>query len=218
MGGGGASVLIQMQPGSDLGDPRVDWQAAHEMVHLAVPEMSRAQIWLSEGLATYIEPFARLSTGELSAEKIWGDLVAGLPQGLPRPGDQGLDRTHTWGRTYWGGALFAFVADVEIRRATAGRRSLATAMRGALDAGGDTRVGWTVDRFLSTCDDEVGQPVLTTLYRQLRDRPGHVDLDSMWRALGVAATPEGIRFDDRAPLAQIRRQMSSPRDATASPR
>jgi hypothetical protein len=217
MGGGGASVLIQMQPGSDLGDPRFDWQAAHEMVHLAVPEMSRAQLWLSEGLATYIEPFARLSTGELSSQKVWHDLVVGLPLGLPEPGDRGLDHTHTWGRTYWGGALFAFVADVEIRRATEGRSSLATAIRAVMDAGGDTRVGWTVDRFMSTCDGEVGQPILTTLYHRLRDRPGHVDLDSMWRELGISATPEGIDFDDRAPLARIRRQMSGRGAASASP-
>ena len=86
-----------------------------------------------------------------------------------------------------------------------------------MDAGGDTRVGWTVDRFMSTCDGDVGRPILTTLYRRLRDGTGHVNLDSMWRELGISATPDGIHFDDRAPLARIRRQMSERGASTASP-
>jgi predicted metalloprotease with PDZ domain len=139
-----------------------------------------------------------------------------MPRGLRKAGDEAsLEDRDDIDSTYWGGALFAFLADVEIRRATEGRSSLATAIRGVLDAGGDTRVGWTVDRFMSACDGAVGRPILTALYHRLRDRPGHVDLDSMWRQLGVSATPAGIRFDDAAPLAWIRRQMSS--RGTASP-
>jgi len=62
--------------------------------------------WLGEGLATYIEPLGRIRTGSLTPERVWRDLVLGLPQGEPQPGDQGLDVTHTWGRTYWGGRFF----------------------------------------------------------------------------------------------------------------
>ena len=39
-------------------------------------------------------------------------------------GGFGLDNTHTWGRTYWGGAMFCLLADVEIRRRTHNRRGL----------------------------------------------------------------------------------------------
>jgi len=207
MGGGGATVLLQMAPGAELTDPAIDWQAAHEMVHLAVPELARAQIWLSEGLATYIEPIARSLTGELRAESVWRDLVIGLPKGLPGPGDRGLDRTHTWGRTYWGGALFAFVADLEIRQATHGARSLRTAVRGVLAAGGDARVSWTVQQYLAAADHAVGQPILAHLYQRLAERPGKVDLPALWRALGVSINGGRVELDDSAPLAAIRRQM-----------
>ena len=74
---------------------------------------------MEEGLATYIEPIARVQAGELPAKQIWRDMLDGMPKGEPQPGDKGLDRTHTWGRTYWGGALFCLVADVQIRVATA---------------------------------------------------------------------------------------------------
>jgi hypothetical protein len=218
MGGGGASVLIQMEPGCDLRDPRFEWQAAHEMVHLAVPELDRSHMWLTEGLATYVEPFARVMTGELPSEKVWRDLVAGLPLGMPAPGDRGLDHTHSWGRTYWGGALFAFVADIEIRKATAGQRSLGTALRGVLAAGGDTRVLWTVDRFASVCDRAVGRAIVTKLYQHWRDRPVHVELDSVWRDLGISIEQKQLKLDERAPLAPIRRQMAEPVGASVNSR
>jgi hypothetical protein len=215
LGGGGATVLLQIAPGMDLRDPAVDWQAAHEMVHLAVPEMSRAQIWLTEGLATYVEPLARTMTGELRAESVWMDLVRGLPKGLPGPDDQGLDRTHTWGRTYWGGALFALLADLEIRKATNGQRSLATALQGVLQQGGDARVFWSVERFMSACDRAVGKPILTDLYHRMAARPVAVDLDGLWHELGIVVSNDRITFDDHAPLAAIRRRMIGP--ATVTP-
>jgi hypothetical protein len=207
MGGGGATVLLQIAPGTELTDPGIDWQATHEMVHLAVPEMSRAQIWLSEGLATYVEPLARSLTGELRPESVWRDLMVGLPKGLPGPGDRGLDRTHTWGRTYWGGALFAFLADLEIRQATGGAQSLATALRGVLREGGDARVSWSVERFNAACDRAVGKPILTNLYRRWASRPVEVDLAALWRQLGVSLSEGRVSFDDGAPLAGIRRAM-----------
>jgi hypothetical protein len=83
-----------------------DWTITHEMVHLAFPSMRRDHHWIEEGLATYVEPIARARAGNLTPEKIWGDMVESMPQGLPEKGDRGLDFTHTWGRTYWGGALF----------------------------------------------------------------------------------------------------------------
>jgi hypothetical protein len=36
-----------------------------------------------------------------------------------------------------------------------------------------------------------------------------VDLDALWRRLGVRASGESISFDDKAPLAAIRRSMTA---------
>ena len=83
-----------------------DWIMTHEMVHLAFPSVAEEHHWIEEGIATYVEPIARVEAGNLEPRSVWHDLVEGLPKGLPQPGDEGLDHTHTWGRTYWGGALF----------------------------------------------------------------------------------------------------------------
>ena len=84
-----------------------DWMMTHEMVHMAFPDIagnSREHHWIEEGMATYIEPIARAQIGTLPVDRVWADMARYMPQGLPQDGDQGLDNTHSWGRTYWGGA------------------------------------------------------------------------------------------------------------------
>src|SRR5207253_3023883 len=113
-----------------------DWVMTHEMVHLAFPSLAEEHHWMEEGSATYVEPFGRVRAGGLAAERVWADLVRDLPQGLPKRGDRGLDLTPTWGRTYWGGALYFLVSDVEIRERTQCKKGLEQALRAIVDAGG----------------------------------------------------------------------------------
>ncbi len=76
-----------------------------------------------------VEPIARVQANQLPVEQVWAGMVQGMPQGEPRPGDKGLDRTHTWDRTYWGGTMFCLVADVQIRKATGNRKGCRTLFR-----------------------------------------------------------------------------------------
>ena len=104
---------------------------------MAFPSVSRQHHWIEEGLATYVEPIARAQAGSLRAERVWADMVRDMPQGQPGPGDRGLDHTRNWGRTYWGGAVFCLLADVQFRARTGNRRGLQHALRGILAAGGN---------------------------------------------------------------------------------
>ncbi|MCU0685230.1 MAG: hypothetical protein MUF34_23820, partial [Polyangiaceae bacterium] len=134
-GGGGAAIVMMLGETLREADLRRDWVMAHEMVHLGFPWLPRRHLWLEEGLATYVEPLVRLRAGLVDEQEVWRDFVTRMPQGLPRAGDRGLDRTPTWGRTYWGGALFCLLADVEIRKRSAGAHSLEDALRGVVRAG-----------------------------------------------------------------------------------
>jgi predicted metalloprotease with PDZ domain len=196
--------------GAGEAELRTDWVLAHEMVHLGIPNLPRSHRWLEEGIATYVEPIARARRGTISADEVWTGLVKGLPNGLPQPGDRGLDRTHTWGRTYWGGALFCFLADLEIRDRTRNRRSLDDALRGILAAGGDISVSWPLERLLREGDRATGVPVLAELHARMGGKPEDVDLDGVWRRLGVRANGEAVAFDDSAPLAAVRRSIAPP--------
>ncbi len=83
-----------------------DWTMTHELVHMILPSLSENNHWLEEGLATYIEPIARSQASTLAPEKVWGEMIRNMPKGEPGASDQGLDQTHTWASTYWGGPCF----------------------------------------------------------------------------------------------------------------
>jgi predicted metalloprotease with PDZ domain len=209
LGNGGGAIMIWLGRSATTAHLASDWVLTHEMIHLGIPNLPRAHRWLEEGIATYVEPLARARAGTLSVEEVWTGLVKGLPNGLPRAGDRGLDRTHTWGRTYWGGALFCFLADLEIRERTQNRKSLDDALRGILAAGGDIAVSWPLERLLREGDRATGVPVLAEMHARMGTKAEEVDLDALWRRLGVRAAGDSVSFDDGAPLAAIRRSLTA---------
>src|SRR6266851_5499143 len=212
-GDGGGKIIIRVGNETSPSEFASDWMLTHEMVHLAFPSMDEKHHWIEEGIATYVEPIARIQAGQLAVEQMWFDLVRDMPQGLPQAGDRGLDHTHTWGRTYWGGALFCLLADVEIRRQTNNAKGLEHALRGILDAGGDIRKEWNLEDALRIGDRAVGVSVLQPLYTRMKDKPVSVDLDSLWTQLGVQSDGASVRFNDSATLAAIRRAITTRQSA-----
>ncbi len=208
---GGEHPLIKVWLGQFTDEEMLhhDWVMPHEMVHLAFPHVAEEHHWLEEGIATYVEPLARFGVGQVPVEKIWQDLIQGLPHGLPQPGDQGLDHTHTWGRTYWGGALFCFLADLEIRQRTANQRGLQDALRAIVAAGGTMAVAWPLSRALAMGDQAIGAPILTELYDRMKATPTEVDLADFWKRLGVETQGDTIIFHDDAPLASARQAIQA---------
>ena len=158
-----------------------DWIMTHEMVHLSFPSVFKQHHWIEEGLATYVEPVARARAGELTPEKVWGDMARDMPQGLPEAGDRGLDYTHTWGRTYWGGALFCLLADVEIRKRTGNTMGLEHALRAILQECGRDSADYELAGVLAVGDHAVGVPVLQELYEKMKAAPVPVDLEKLWK-------------------------------------
>lgn len=185
-------------------DLRDDWTMTHEFVHVALPSLADQHHWLEEGIATYVEPIARVQAGFLPPQKIWADMVRDMPKGEPDATDRGLDRTHTWGSTYWGGALFCLRADVAIRKETANRRGLQDALRGIVAAGGTIAVDWPIERVLETGDAATGTTVLMDLYRKMASAPTLTGLDAMWRELGIRTDQSPVAFDPHAPFAAVR--------------
>jgi hypothetical protein len=188
-----------------------DWIVVHELVHLAFPSVADEHHWIEEGLATYVEGIARAQAGRLGAAKVWADYVRSMPKGLPAEGDQGLDHTPTWGRTYWGGAIFCLLADIRIRESTGNRLGLQDALRALVAAGGNMEVHWPLTRALQVADAGTGTDVLETLYEQMKAAPVPVDLPLWWQRLGVSMRGETIEFDDSAPLAPLRRAITQAR-------
>jgi hypothetical protein len=203
-------TCIRLGQHSTEKDLAEDWTMTHELVHMAFPSLPDDQHWMEEGLSTYIEPIARVQTGELEAKAIWRDMIEGMPKGQPGPGDRGMDNTHTWGRTYWGGALFCLIADVEIRKQTSNRKGLQDALRAIVVAGGTIDHDWPLMQALAIGDKATGTTVLEDQYKKWSGNPMPVDLEKLWRDLGVRRGPNGAIFDAKAPLAPIRAAITRP--------
>ena len=209
VGGFPAFTRISVGQHTTEADLTDDWMMTHELIHGAFPSQDDDHHWIEEGLAVYVEPVARVQAGYLKPEQIWADMVRDMPKGNPGPGDQGLDRTPTWGRTYWGGAQFCLLADVTIREQTHNRVGLRDALRAIVAAGGTIDQEWPIEKAFAIGDRATGTHVLEDQYRRMANAPDPVDLDGLWRKLGVIRTGEDqVRFDDSAPEAAIRKAIT----------
>ena len=203
-GEGGARTRIAVGQHSTEADLKEDWVMTHEMVHYGFPSVEDNHHWIEEGSAVYIEPVARVHVGQLTPERIWGDMVRDMPQGLPAAGDEGLDGTHTWGRTYWGGAIFCLLADIEIRKRSKNKKGLQDAFRAINAEGGTVEKDWPMERAFEMGDKATGGTALMDLWKQMGPKACDVDLADLWKQLGVVRNEGKVTFDSKAPLAAIR--------------
>ncbi len=213
VGGGvthGAS-RIDVRLGSDAEneDLRRDWIMTHEMFHLAFPTLAPRYLWMMEGLSDYLEPVARARAGQLTAREVWREFVEGLPQGLPVGDEQGLDKSTSRERIYWGGNLFWLLTDLQIRVRTRNRHSVDDAIRAILKAGGNGGADWSIERVIKVGDKATGTTALKDLYAELGLQRGDIHLDSLWQALGVVYRHGALYFDDSAPWAAYRASITA---------
>jgi hypothetical protein len=207
------NAYIRVQLGREVTAEQLlnDWVLVHEMTHLALPDTGEEHAWLSEGIATYVEGVARVQADNRRETDVWAEEMRAMPRGLPQPGDRGLDHTHTWGRTYWGGAMFCLLADVDIRRRTHLRFGLQDALRAVLRESGGLASDWPIERVLRSGDAAVGTKTLEDLYAQMKDTAVAPDLMTLWRELGVLPQGDSVTLSDSAPLAEVRRAIMRPR-------
>jgi hypothetical protein len=218
MGMGGASIFVVVGERAGKADLVRDWVMTHEMLHVAFPNMGLGQRWMEEGLSTYMEPLLRARRGRHPPEKMWAEFVRAMPQGLPKDGDQGLDRTATWGRRYWGGAMFWLHVDLEIRRRTEGTKSLDDVLRAVFAAGGNVALRWDVSRLAQVAEGATGTTTLRDIYHDWSNIAVTPDLTALWTSLGVKSDGKSdqVTFDDLAPLASIRKGLTQRALAPAS--
>ena len=186
-----------------------DWTLTHEMTHLAFPATKEDnREWIAEGMATYVEPIARAQAGYLTPEYVWNQFVDNMHKGEPQPGDEGIDNTQTWGRVYWGGALFCLVADVEIRKATKNKKGLEDAFRYIMNDKGTMEYEWPMTMIFKEGDQATGTHVLQDLYAAWKDKPAEVDLPKLWKELGIEKKGDTVVFHDDAPMAEVRKAIT----------
>jgi hypothetical protein len=209
VGGSPAFTRIRVGEHTTSNQLHDDWMMTHELLHTGLPSLPEQNHWLEEGIAVYVEPIARVQAGQLTQERVWADMIRDMPQGNPAEGDRGLDHTPTWARTYWGGAGFCLLADIELRKQTQNRKGLQQALQAINAAGGTIDHDWPIDRTLAIADKATGTEVLSALYKKMSNDPVPIDFGTLWRELGVTLANNTITFETKAPFAQIRQAIFS---------
>jgi predicted metalloprotease with PDZ domain len=206
----GASVALLFGSQTQASFEHDDWVVVHELSHLGTASFMGEGHWLEEGLATYYEPILRERAGWMTERQLWEHFVREMPRGVPRAGEPpDIEERDDTDSTYWGGALFAFLADMRTRTSTQGARSLDDAMRGALARLGDATHEARLADFLRTGDDATGTDALAEVDATFAQRGQAPDLEAIWRSLGVESRPDGtVVLHDDAPLAAVRRGIS----------
>lgn len=205
----GSATRIHVGTSADMPAFHNDWVLVHEMVHTALPDLPRRALWLQEGNAVYVEPIARALIGQLPVEEVWRESIVGMPKGSPKSDDPGMDGTHAWGRLYWGGATFWLLAEIAIYRDSKGKFSLRDALRRINRESGGNTADWSPEQLMSVGDASAGTRALQDLYTRFAEQRVDPDLDDLFRQLGIGMDGQGAtRFDDKAPLADLRRRIT----------
>ncbi len=211
----GASVALLVGDRMPAADARRDWVLVHELFHLGFPSFRGEGRWLEEGLATYYAPILRHRAGWMTEAELWGELARKLPRGLPSgPDDPGLVLRRDLDSMYWGGALFALLADLRLRQVTKNRQSLDDVLRAIVARGGNATRVWRVADVIRAGDEATGTSVLRDTYVHHAVRADPVDLEGILASLGVERVGGGegvgaVALREDRPLSGVRRAISS---------
>ncbi|MEM9192100.1 MAG: hypothetical protein AAGF12_23205 [Myxococcota bacterium] len=186
---------------------REDHILLHELLHTAFPMLDERHQWMREGLSTYLEMVVRARGGRRTEQQVWRRWTRAMPVGLPEADDNGLDASSSWARTYWGGALFWFMVDLRLRKASRGRHSIRTLLQGVVAHGGVATSRWTMDELLSKAESITSTEVLGDAYGRYALRSSPDDLERIFRYLGVYRIDDAVQFSEDAPGVSLRRAL-----------
>lgn len=135
--GNGFGIRFVIVPSYNIKEFYSDWTATHEFSHQLLPKLDYDDIWMSEGLSSYLQYVLMGQSGILGKEKAWSRIYMGLmrgEKGAENVKDEPLkltaERRHRGGRAgrtmriYWSGAAYFLNADLQLRKQSDGKIGL----------------------------------------------------------------------------------------------
>jgi len=210
--GGGDAVHLYIDQRLPAEAFMADWVLVHELSHLLHPVIVSPDRWLSEGIASYYQNVLRARAGLKSAAWAWEALHAGFERGIrgtPRGRSlaevsETMMRDRSFMRVYWSGAAIALLADVELRRRSAGAQSLDTALAAFGDCCLPADRSWSARELMQQLDRLTATTVFMDLYRKYVDSDDFPELGAVYAELGLQSmSATRLRLDPTAAQAAI---------------
>lgn len=210
-------ILFVVDPDFSFDDFASDWTAYHEFSHLLIPYQGSGDLWLSEGLASYYQNLIQGRAGRFTEHRMWEKLVAGLERGQNSRSyrdtrlvdvSDSLTITNQQMRIHWSGVLYWLTMDATLRQqGHPGLDFLLTQLKDCcqLHTLNARQIIKQLDR-LSNMD------LFEPQFDHFRNSYLMPDHHRILNKLGVQRNSwfGGIRFEDTAEWAEVRRQLILP--------
>jgi len=201
--GGSAVIWLYVNATKKSVDFINDWTITHEMTHLMMPYIASSDNWISEGLASYFQYVSRAQNGQITAVEAWRKLASMYESGKESAGDQTIRETSDRMFTYWGGAAFFMLSDIEIRLQSHGKLNLQRVFARFKACCLSYESSWRPYRFFNQLDKQLDSPVFIPMYRKFSKTKGFPNLHPYFKKLGINfdTTWKKIKAEDLTRLA-----------------
>ncbi len=175
-----------------------DWTAAHEFSHQLLPKLHFDDIWLSEGLSSYLQYVLMGQMGVLSEEKAWTRLYSAFERTeksmAKSKAEALLETSKNWGegyhrgrrmRVYWSGALMFLKADVTLREKSNGQIGLNDILLKLNQCCIKGPKIWRGKNLVKQLDHLSASIIFSKLYREFANNPSFPSYDNTFIQLGI---------------------------------
>jgi len=214
---GGNTIELMVDPSKPEESFLNDWTATHEFSHLMLPYIDRDERWISEGFAQYYQNILLARAGRYTQQFAWQKLNNGLVRGRESAPDlspneaAGGEERNTRMKVYWSGAALALLADVELRRRSAGEESLDYVLGRFQSCCLPSPRTWTGMELFEKFDALIDEPLFVDLYQRHADAAGFPEFRPVLDKLGVVVAGQDVRLADDAELGEIRDSLTARR-------
>jgi len=197
--GNGFGIRFVVNPSHDIKEFYSDWTATHEFSHQLLPKIHYDDIWLSEGLASYLQYLLLAKSGKISQEKAWLKMHKGFKRGekgtnklnnetlsVTSKQRKGKGRSGRTMRIYWSGALYFLKADVALREQSNGKQGLNDVLLKLNRCCIQGSKIWSGDELASKLDELSDVAIFRQLYQEFSSATHFPEYQSTFEQLGIS--------------------------------
>ncbi|WP_444995629.1 hypothetical protein [Aliikangiella sp. IMCC44359] len=196
--GGGFGIRFVVDSQKPIEEFYSDWTATHEFGHLLLPKIEYQDIWLSEGLASYLQYVLMAQSGQISQQQVWQKLYKGFKRGLK--GTSIVDKEtlieatenrrkgKSHGRTkriYWSGAAYFLIADYQLYKNSNGKQGLSQVLKKLNECCSNSREEWKGKLLAAKLDELSNTKIFSKLYTQMAYSTSFPDFMETMTQLGI---------------------------------
>jgi hypothetical protein len=216
MRGSTQGINFHVNPSKKLDDFINDWTAYHEFSHLMIPYPSDADLWFSEGLASYYQNIIMGRMRILSPIQAWQKIYDGFLRGSKdtkmfhftlKQLSPTMRENSSFMRVYWTGAYYFLSVDIALRQQN---QSLDTVLFDLQRCCLQSTKNWTALGLIKKMDQLSNTLIFSDQYRSIIDSYTLTGFESRFEALGLSRTNDTLFITPEQPVQLYQQIMTRP--------